>query len=1023
VTAADETTTVEQLQAELQEIRALYAASQERERATAGILRSLASAPAESQRVLDDLVAAASSLLHSDFVILHQHHGDGLRTVAFHGAQAERFISAMRGAGASLPSVNRDGISGRAFADRQTIHVPDLLSVVDTEFPASREAAHIGGSRAQVAVPLLRGGEAMGVLSVLRFEPGPFAEEQIRLLETFADQAVIAIENARLFQEVEQRNTDLQASNRQVTEALEQQTATAEILRVIATSPTDAQPVLDAIAESAMRLSRSPGAAVSIRENDFIRIVATAGRGSNYRVGELLDASFRMPGHVATREGRTIHIPDRSTPAFRDEFPDANSGPFASLHVPLIAQSASIGNITVGRDVAVPFSPREIALLETFADQAVIAIENARLFQEVGQRNADLQESNRQVTEALEQQNVTAEVLRVIASSPTDLDAVLAAIVQSTAALCEAGDVVIWRTDGDRLRLVAAFGSVPRQALGEYLPAGPGSVGGLAIVEGRTVHVSDVMAEPGDRFPVTRALAERVGFRSLVATPLLRQGTPIGTLVLRRTEAIPFSDTQIRLLEMFADQAVIAIENARLFEALEQRNADLQESNRQVTEALEQQTATAEVLRVIASSPTNVDAVFERLLRSALALCGDADDVSAILLVEGQTLVVATMSGPPITVNQMLSSFPMPIHQASLNGRAILEQTAQYTSDRSEDPKFPPHRLGFRSELAVPLLRDGVPIGTITISRRIVAPFTSRQLELVQTFANQAVIAVENARLFEGLQEANAQLAEASRHKSQFLANMSHELRTPLNAIIGYSEMLQEEAEEIGEEAFIPDLQKVNAAGKHLLGLINDILDLSKIEAGRMDLYLETFEVGQLIRDVQAIVQPLVEKNGNALVVICPDDLGSMHADQTKLRQTLFNLLSNAAKFTEGGSIALRVAREEAPPPAPLPTAVERGNPSDVLPSPSQWGGAGGGAITFAVSDTGIGMTEEQLSRLFEAFSQAEASTRSKYGGTGLGLAISRHFCRLMGGDLTVESTYGHGSTFTVRLPVEVSGA
>ena len=234
------------------------------------------------------------------------------------------------------------------------------------------------------------------------------------------------------------------------------------------------------------------------------------------------------------------------------------------------------------------------------------------------------------------------------------------------------------------------------------------------------------------------------------------------------------------------------------------------------------------------------------------------------------------------------------------------------------------------------------------------------------------------------------ELEMASRHKSQFLANMSHELRTPLNAIIGYSEMLQEEAEDLGEDAFLPDLRRINAAGKHLLGLINDILDLSKIEAGRMDLYPETFDVQQMIQDVAAIVQPLIEKNGNTLVIICPDDLGTMHADQTKLRQILFNLLSNAAKFTDHGTITLRVAPQNA-------------------------------VVTFAVSDTGIGMTEEQLGRLFEAFSQAEASTTSKYGGTGLGLAISRHFCRLMGGDLTVTSVYGQGSTFTVQLPADVA--
>jgi signal transduction histidine kinase len=266
-----------------------------------------------------------------------------------------------------------------------------------------------------------------------------------------------------------------------------------------------------------------------------------------------------------------------------------------------------------------------------------------------------------------------------------------------------------------------------------------------------------------------------------------------------------------------------------------------------------------------------------------------------------------------------------------------------------------------------------------------IRPFSERQIALLETFADQAVIAIENARLFQEIEEKSRQLEIASQHKSQFLANMSHELRTPLNAIIGYSEMLQEEAEDLGEQTFIPDLQKVNAAGKHLLGLINDILDLSKIEAGRMDLFLETFEIGTLVRDVAAIVQPLVKRNSNRLVIVCPDDVGIMHADQTKVRQALFNLLSNAAKFTDHGTISLTVGRGE--------------------------------VVSFAVTDTGIGMTEEQLGRLFEAFSQAEASTRSKYGGTGLGLAISRHFCRLMGGDLTVTSVYGQGSIFTAWLP------
>jgi signal transduction histidine kinase len=277
-------------------------------------------------------------------------------------------------------------------------------------------------------------------------------------------------------------------------------------------------------------------------------------------------------------------------------------------------------------------------------------------------------------------------------------------------------------------------------------------------------------------------------------------------------------------------------------------------------------------------------------------------------------------------------------------------------------------------------------LGGLVMARRVPGAFPADVVSLLQTFATQSALAIENARLFQALQE-------ASRHKSDFLANMSHELRTPLNAIIGYSEMVQEEAEDLGEESLVPDLQKVNAAGKHLLGLINDILDLSKIEAGKMDLFPEDFEVDQLVRDVAAIVRPLVEKNTNTLVIDCPDDAGTMRADLTKVRQALFNLLSNAAKFTDHGTITVTVQRE-----------------------PDDW-------LTFAVSDTGIGMTEEQVGRLFEAFSQAEASTRTKYGGTGLGLAISRQFCRLMGGDLTVESDYGQGSTFTVRLPAVVPEA
>jgi signal transduction histidine kinase len=577
-------------------------------------------------------------------------------------------------------------------------------------------------------------------------------------------------------------------------------------------------------------------------------------------------------------------------------------------------------------------------------------------------------------SEALEQQTATAEVLRVIASAPTDVHAVLDTVAESAARLCGATDAFIHRVEGDVQRIVTVHGASFQPMIGLEIPITRGHVAGRVLLDRRTIHIPDIAAESEADFPVSKAMGRRFGYGSFVCAPMLLQDVAIGAITVSRAEIRPFSDREIALLETFADQAAIAIENGRLFQELQGRVSELQ--------------ALGEVGHAVSSS-LDLPTVLTTIVGNAARLSGSDGGVLYEYDEAEGVFVLQAVHQTSEVLADVLRASRLRMGEGAVGRAGVARAPFTVEDAAASDAVTPAIREqlvadGVRSILAVPLLREDRVLGGLVMSRRVVGPFPTEVVALLQTFATQSALAIDNARLYRALEE-------ASKHKSTFVANMSHELRTPLNAIIGYSEMLQEEAEDLDQETLIPDLQKVNAAGKHLLGLINDILDLSKIEAGRMDLFIESFEVGPLVLDVQAIVQPLVEKNGNRLLVVCPEDVGALTADQTKVRQTLFNLLSNAAKFTSAGTITLAVACEA-----------------------DDW-------LTFAVSDTGIGMTEEQVGRLFEAFSQAEASTRSKYGGTGLGLAISRHFCRMMGGDLTVESVHGQGSTFTVRLPTAVS--
>jgi GAF domain-containing protein len=1095
--------------------------------ATADILSSISASPTDYQPVFDTIVRNAGSVCGAVDAMLWTADGDELVVRAHHGP--------IPGTIGSRQPV-RGSVAGRAVSEARVVHVEDLTEADD--FPVGRDIARRHGWRTTLSVPLLLNGAAAGAILIRRSDVRLFTPKEIALLKTFADQAVIAIENVRLFNELEGRNRDL--------------TATSEILRVISSSPTDVQPVFDTVVDSARRLLDGHSANVLLVVEGALHLAALTS------TGDVGDAAVRanFPAPMATagvaphviKTRRPYVVTDTETDPLITENIRRTAplrGYRSMLFMPLIRDEQAIGLISVTRRSVGTFSDNEIGLLKTFADQAVIAIENVRLFNET--------------KAALEQQTATSEILGVISSSPTDVQPVLDVVAENAAKVCGASDAIIFRAEGDLLRRVAHFLSVPVSETPDSRHIDRESLAGRVVIERTSVQIADISDEMAAReFPETARHARRVGHRTLLGTPLMREGVAIGVIVILRTEVRPFNARQVALLETFADQAVIAIENVRLFN--------------ETKEALEQQTATSEILGVISSSPTDVKPVFQTILSSTNRLCEAS--FSVLWLWDGEALIPAAHANvSPELVERLRTARARPRRGGSPVALAALEQTVIHVPDVLDDPRFSPADVpsyqleGARSILSVPMLREGNLVGVINTWRREPRAFTNKQVELLKTFANQAVIAIENVRLFTELQartteltrsveqltalgeisqavsstldvetvlqtivsratqlagadgcaiyeyddateafhirathnldpvlvgtlratplrkgegamgraaetreptqiadieapgayqshirdtllgagyrallsvpllregevigslslnrhapgefppevidvlktfatqsalaiqnarlfreiaDKSRQLEVASRHKSEFLANMSHELRTPLNAIIGFSEVLVDRMFGELNEKQDEYLKDIFASGQHLLSLINDILDLSKIEAGRMELEVSDFDLPSAIDNALILVRERASRRGITLGHSVDERLGQIRGDERKVKQVLLNLLSNALKFTpEGGRIDV--------------SARVRDEVAEV-----------------SVTDTGVGIAPEDQEAVFEEFRQVGTADK-KVEGTGLGLALSRKFIELHGGRIWVKSLPGQGSTFTFTLPV-----
>jgi two-component system, NtrC family, sensor kinase len=727
VGAITEVTDLKQKEAQLQE-------ALEQQTATADALRIISRSNFALQTVLDTLVESATRLCGADHAWLFQREGEHFRWRASFGHATDIHERIKEFFKTRPVLADRGSATGRAALEGKAAHIPDVL--LDAQYTYG-EAQKIAGYRAALGVPLLRQRDVIGVIFVAKTVPQPFTEKQIELVTTFADQAVIAIENSRLFSELR--------------ESVQQQTATADVLKVISRSAFNLQTVLDTLVESAVRLCEADSGILRTREGDIYPVAAT------YRLTEQQRDRFTRystnPGRGslfgrAILEARTIHVADVLADPEYDRFRTQDLiAVRAGLAVPMMREGIVVGVVTLQRREPRPFTDQQIQLVTTFADQAVIAIENARLFDEVQSRTLELSES-------LEQQTATSEVLRVISSSPGELKPVFDALLANAVRICDAKFGVLFLTEGDAFRYVALHGAPPAFAEARrrepVTRVKPGTTIGRVAATKKPAQTADIRAEPAytsdpERIPIL----ELARARTILGVPMLKESQLVGAIVIYRQEVRPFTDKQIDLLSNFAAQAVIAIENTRLLNELR--------------ESLQQQTATADVLKVISRSTFDLQPILDTLTESAARLC--EADIAAIIRQKGDANYWATSYGLSAGQSEYVKKVRIVHGRGTVAGRVLQEGKTVHVPDVLTDPEYvaldAQKIAGHRATLGVPLLREGSPIGVVLLMRRAARAFTEKQIELVETFADQAVIAIENVRLFDEVQARTRELSES----------------------------------------------------------------------------------------------------------------------------------------------------------------------------------------------------------------------------------------------------------------------